>query len=335
MIKENKENSSPESSKPVFRDYDELKRSGFFNRQKIEQNAKPISQEQQSKIQINDEQTNNSNDKVEEMSESSSVLVNERADDSFEKKGYTARTYRKVNKMRERGKHFGFVVPYVNYELSRPKKPRILYIVLGILCFIAAAAFVVFAILGAFSMLPTLFTADTSSDFSSPWDPFHIVSGVATGLANTAVLLAIIVVLALLLVMAAVGYFLVKAGLNCLDLSKATMEEVGYSPFINNSINRWGIVGIAILASYITLAVTLKNGGEFAFSVGGIVLVLISLFFFAIMGVTIGYKFKAQKWLKENVSEENRENYIAHTKALKRAIMKDEMRKSTERNLWR
>ena len=276
------------------------------------------------------EQNENNEQPEQSVNVNAQEVVAQEPTENFEAKSYSKRVYEKVTRLRERAKHFRLDVPRVNYELTKPKRPRVLYIILGIVCFIAAAALIGFSLFAGISSLPALIGVDTTASTGS-WDIFHIISDLATGIANFFILFAILIIVAILVGFGFLIYYLIRSGLNCFDLSRATMEEIGYSPLINRSIYRLGITSAVVLAIYITLIVlTAQKGSNIAFSVGGIILLLIFIFLASIMTTTIVYKFKAQKWVKDNVSPEHQENYLAHVKALARVIRKNELRKSME-----
>lgn len=252
--------------------------------------------------------------------------------ENFEAKSYSKRTYEKIARLRERAKMFRFDVPKVGYQLTKPKKPRVLYIILGILCFVLAAALVGLTLFAGISTIPALAKAGSGTGTSGPdWDIFNIIGNLASGVANFAILFAILLIIGLLVGLGFLIFYLIRSGFNCFDLSRATMEEMGYSPLVNRSIYRLGLASAVILAVYITMiVVTAGRGTNFAFSIGGIIVLCVLAFLLSILIVTLVYKFKAQKWVKENISQEHQENYLAHAKALGRVIRKNEMRKSME-----
>ena len=53
--------------------------------------------------------------------------------DEIEKTSYSDYSYKKVKKLRQKGKYWGYDVPYLQHPVSKQEKPRAVFIVAGVL----------------------------------------------------------------------------------------------------------------------------------------------------------------------------------------------------------
>ena len=93
----------------------------------------------------------------------------------YEKLSYTPASYDRVQKLRARGKLYSVDVPKLHHKLTKPEKPRALFIVLGVLCFVLAAAVIGATLFMLISLIPVLMGSIADLNGTSyNWDIFGI-----------------------------------------------------------------------------------------------------------------------------------------------------------------
>ena len=97
--------------------------------------------------------------------------------DEVEKASYSDYSYKKVKKLREKGKYWGYDVPFLQHPVHKQEKPRAIFIVAGVLYTILTIAMLVATYFIARSfILPTIGSALGLSDMFKiqKWDIFGI-----------------------------------------------------------------------------------------------------------------------------------------------------------------
>ena len=237
--------------------------------------------------------------------------------DKYEKESYSSYTYLKVQKWRERGKMYGVQVPYLTCPLTKPEKKRKKYVVFATILFVIAGVMAALALFLAISTLPAVI--GNASDIGGPsWDVLHI----AEALKGTAVWLAILLLVGLLVAVGFAAVAPLMLGIQCLHLTIATKEEIAYGPTLNKLL--WVMGGITLVLLIVPI----------------VMIVLWPLWFFAIAfgavtWLVIQDKLNAIKWFK-TLPEENQKSYREHARALARVKSRKEARDRMNTSLfWR
>lgn len=247
----------------------------------------------------------------------------------YEKTSYGSFAYKRVQRLRRKGERRGIKVPRLNYELSKPEKPRIAFWIVAI---VSAVIFVGIIVgIGFFYNELIKMFSDLSGigDFLKVvFDPDILAASfgwsAVPGILLAAVYLLIIVLFALPVIAAIYFYRFVR---DAFYMAKCSKEEFAKGSIIFSRIV--GIVAVlvvltiifVILLSYIT-ASTAKVYMGLIF--GGLAAALGGL-----LALIIVEKIKCGKWF-ETFDEEKKQNYLEHENALRRI----KSRLNSEKSFW-
>ena len=249
----------------------------------------------------------------------------------FENESYSQYSLMQVQRARLRGKMYGVNVPYLNYHLHKPETKRKKYTVFGaIITTLAALVFVAAALFLVFAIAPVI--ANSAGSATSPqWDIFHVVDG----LSGMAIGLALILLGGLFLIVVMLGVFLMTAAINCFHLASATKEEIAYGPNMNKLM--WQSIGTTIIALIMAFFILfLANGNLTLQIVSSLVFLVFAILLGVVAGAIIRDKITAIKWFKAELTEEQKQNYLEHTRALARVKLRKENAERIRNNMfWR
>lgn len=247
----------------------------------------------------------------------------------YEKSSYGKLAYKRVQRLRRKGQRRGIEIPRLNYELTKPEKPRVAFWIVAVI----SAALFVGIIVGIVLLYNELIK--TFSDLSGigeflkvVFDPVILTASfgwsAVPGILLAAVYLLIVVLFVLPIIAAVYFYRFVR---DAFYMTRCSKEEFAKGSMISSRI--LGLVTVtivvaivsAILSSYISAAgaklyIWLIFGG-LAVALGGLI---------ALMTIE---KLKCAKWF-ENLEESKKQNYLEHEKALRRV----KSRLNTEKRLW-
>lgn len=156
--------------------------------------------------------------------------------DQIEKDSYSDYSYKTVKKLRERGKLMGVDVPYLNHPVTKPEKPRALFLVLGII-FAALLVLVCVGIgyLTITTILPMILNmvgVTTTLTTRHVYDIFGIGSFIGTTLSFFLWVIVIVFVLFAIGIIVA----LVSITRKMFGLTKASVQEVAVGHVVANLI---------------------------------------------------------------------------------------------------
>lgn len=247
--------------------------------------------------------------------------------DEVEKASYSDYSYKKVKKLREKGKFWAIDVPYLQYPVTKQEKPRPLFIAFGILSlivlgFVGYAAFRITTNL----ILPLVAAAlQMNSVFNIPfWDIFGLFT-MFNSLAPFLCWILVGVVSALTIGM--VVYFIsLTKRLFC--LSKISMQEMAKGYEVRSMIYALGtiiaivlIVGIFLLVKFGS-NMTAKN----IWIVIGVMVAIVALVG-VVFALLIVQRRKETK-LFNQLPKEQQDDYINHVRELDRVRRRKKVAKS-------
>ncbi len=237
--------------------------------------------------------------------------------DEIEKASYSEYSYKKVQKLREKGKYWALDVPYLQHPVQKQEKPRPMFIVFGILYAIALVAALVFSIIIIRNFLvPAIAQALQLNEYAKIrfWDIFGLVAMFG----SLVPFVAWIVIIFVGGIVLAVDIFLICQTIKMFGMSKISMQEMAVGYEVRGILLRLGtligltlVVGIAIL---VLTRETIKPAG-IGLVVG--VMVIICAIVGTIFGLLLAQKNKAKKEF-ESLSEEQQRDFIRHNQALDR-----------------
>lgn len=241
--------------------------------------------------------------------------------DEIEKASYSGYSYNKVKKLREKGKYWGYEVPYLQHPVQKQEKPRAIFIVAGILYAIMAVAMLVasFYITTSF-ILPTIGSALGLNGLLTfqKWDIFGLFISI-TSMMSIFVWLIIIVIAFFVI---AINVYFISQTIKFFRMSKISMQEMAKGFEVQSLIIKLGtvmgitlVVGIAIM---IMTRETITPAGIWL--VIGVMLAVLAVItpFFVIL---ILQRKKANKQFAE-LSEEQQKDFIRHNQMLDRVNRK-------------
>ena len=247
--------------------------------------------------------------------------------DEVEKASYSDYSYKKVKKLREKGKYWGLDVPYLQHPVAKQEKRRPMFIVLGVLYAIALAAAVVMSVIVVINvLLPLIAQALKLNEFAKigMWDIF----GIAALFGSLMPLMAWAVVILIGGLVFAVDYFLTYQTIKMFSMSKISMQEMAKGYEVVDMLFKLGAIIVGTLAIGITILVLTRENikpAGIALVVG--VMVVICAIVGTIFGLLLSQRIKAKKEF-EQLPEEQQKDFIRHNQALDR-VQRRRNRKNT------
>ena len=245
--------------------------------------------------------------------------------DEVEKASYSDYSYQKVKKLREKGKYWGYDVPFLQHPVHKQEKPRAIFIVAGVLYAILTIAMLVATYFIARSfILPAIGSALGLSDLFKiqAWDIFGLFAMFSSMLP---IFLWLIIAALVALVVGLDIYFIYQT-IKFFKMSKISMQEMAKGYEVGNLIIKLGaIMGIAVVVGIAILVLTKgKATAAGIWLIIGIMLAIIALItpFFVLLIVE---RNKAKKQFAQ-LSEEQQKDFIRHNQKLDRAHRKTNKR---------
>ena len=238
--------------------------------------------------------------------------------DQVEKESYSAYSYKEVRKIRQKGAMRGIEVPYLKYPVTQPEKPRVLFLILGIISAILFAA----AVVGAgyvfiTTVLPLILNTIGVTGALTTKHTFDILGlGVLFGgLVSIMVWMLPILIIGVLIALIVTLFILTR---QMFGMTKLSMQEFAVGHEISNLIrNLIIIISIPAIVA-VAVFITVKNiqPAGIALLIG--VIAVFALVFGSILAYLIIGRRKAKKQFAE-LSEEQQADFKAHARALEKA----------------
>lgn len=236
----------------------------------------------------------------------------------YEQISYGKFGYKRVQRLRRKGKRRGIEVPQLNYALTKPEKPRIAFwvaAIIGIIAFIAilvGAGFLIKFIIDVFSDL----YKDTGGFFKTVIHPGTLFA--TQGLSLVPVLFLILAYLALIsiavvpLVIALSCFRFVR---NMLYTARCSKEEFARGERISGNIT--GAIGILVGATVVMIVIFVMTDAHTARLLVGLIYGAIVIIAGGFLALMIIERKKCKKWF-EGLEEDNKRNFIEHDNGLRR-----------------
>lgn len=255
-------------------------------------------------------------------------VFNEGNTPDYEKISYGKFGLRRVQRLRRKGQRRGIEVPYLNYELSKPDKPRIAFWVVAIISAVLFAGVIVAIGLLYNEIIKTSSDLSGIGEFASAMFKPEILFG-SFGLSAVpgvfmVLIYVLIIVLLALPVVAAVYFFRFVQG--AFYMAKCSKEEFAKGGFVTERIVNIVAVTVVcaiiffVLISYVAAGAKLYLGLIF----GGVMLAFVGL-----VALMIAERIKCGKWF-EGLDGDKKKNYLEHEKALGSV----KRRLNFEKRLW-
>ena len=249
----------------------------------------------------------------------------------YEKISYGKTMYKRVQRLRKKGKRRGIEVPYLNHELTKPENTRIVFLIIAII-----SAILLTGILAGIVYFYVQFMKDATI-FDGAGDAFQVLFDPQIVLATAGlssipaimIIIAYLMLFGLLLVPLLIGIYLYSFVFNIFYMSKCSKEEFAKGNIVSSRVFNLSII---LIISTIAFIVGLLNGNDsdtiLKMIVGaiyaGIVIVLGGL-----LALILFEKVRCTKWFN-NLDEDKKQNYLAHESALRQV----KKRHRSERYFW-
>lgn len=248
----------------------------------------------------------------------------------FEKLSYGKVGYKRVQRLRKKAKRKGINVPVLGYELTKPERPRIAFIVVAVVALVIAVGVLV-GMGFLFKYLIDVFAVqfqDSGGLMKTLLDP--TVFFATAGLSFLPVLLIIMAYLMLLLILLLPVLFAIYCYTFARDmiyLSKCSKEEFAKGSIVSDRIFR--LIVTLIVSTVILIAVLILCETQTPKIITGLAYAGAVIVFGSLLALLVFEKSKCGKWF-ETLDEYKKQNYLAHEKGL-RAIKR---RIKSDRQFW-
>ncbi len=248
----------------------------------------------------------------------------------YEEVSYGKIGYKRIQRLRKKGARRGIEVPQLNYELTKPDKPRVAFWVIAVISAIIFVGILV-GIGFLYNEMVKLFSdMDGLGDFFvTMFNPKVFIASFGTsvlpGLLVALVYLLVAVLLIIPIIAAICFYCFVR---DSFYMAKCSKEEFAKGEIISSRIFGIGAVIIGVTVIFIVLMIYLTSSSAklwLGLIYGGVVIALGGL-----LALIVVEKKKCAKWF-EGLDEDKRQNYLEHESALRRV----KSRINSERRFWR
>ena len=247
----------------------------------------------------------------------------------FEKISYGKAAYKRVQRLRRKGRRRGIDVPTLGFELTKPDKPRMAFWIVAIVSAVLFAGILI-ATGFLYNELVKIFSDlnGVGDLIRTMFDP-KILQGslglsALPGILMIFIYILLILLFALPIILAIYFYRFVR---DAFYMAKCSKEEFAKGRIITSRI--FGIVTFLIVATVIFIFLLTQIAAGNAKVLASVIYVAFLLAFGGLLVLMILEKVKAGKWF-DTVEEARKQNYLAHEKALRRI----ESRLRTDRHLW-
>lgn len=249
----------------------------------------------------------------------------------YEKLSYGKFVYKRVQRLRRKGKNRGIEVPYLNYELNKPEKPRIAFWVIAAVSavlfvgILVGIGFLINAIIKFYAEMNNTGVGDMLKNLFNP-DYIAVSLGITAGLGIVLAVLAYGIALAILSVFISIAIYFYHFVRDAFYMAKCSKEEFAKGNIISSRIRRLGFLLVMATVILIVLLIYLPASARVIVGIiyAGLVIALGGLL--ALMMIE---KSKNAKWF-ESLEEDKKQNYLMHDKALRRV----KSRIKSDRQFW-
>ena len=259
----------------------------------------------------------------------SSVSTDSNDTTDYEALSYGKLGYKRVQRLRKKGKRRNIEVPYLKYELHKPDKPRIVFWIIAVL----AAVLMIGVIVGG--VFAVHLFVKTQENFNGTGDLLKAafrpeVMALSLGMSvlpGLMIVFAYAMLLLICLIPILVGAYLISYVRNALYLARCSKEEFAKGYDVSGRIQRL-IVAIVLATVLLIVAIYASQTKTVV-----VPLVLVYACVVAVLGgflaILLIERSKNLKWF-ETLDEAQKENFIQHDAGLRKV----NRRLKSERAYW-
>ena len=247
----------------------------------------------------------------------------------YEKLSYGKAVFRRVERWRRKAKRRGIEVPYLDYELHKPEKPRILFWILAI---ISAIIFVgiIGGIIGFYIMImPVIMDiSDVGEAFRAFFKPEILAVSLGASVLPAFLIILVYIMFGLLMLLPILlACYFYNVVFETFYLAKCSKEEFARGNIISGRIKNYCIALIATTIIFIVLVVYVKVPAGRA--VLGVVYAGLMLMIGGLLALILLERKKCNQWF-ETLDMKQKQSFLAHDSG----IRKIKRRKKQERDAW-
>lgn len=251
------------------------------------------------------------------------------AEYDFEKVSYSKTAYKRVQRLRRKGRRRGIDVPYLNYELHKPEKPRTIFWIAAIISAVL--------LLGIFVGIGFLYNEiiksisifnDLGEALTALFDPetFMASAGLSAIPGMMIFLACLLLIVAIILPLCAAIYFY-RFVRDVFYMANCSKEEFAKGNIISSRI--FGLITVLAVAAVIFIVILIFTDTSAPKVISGLVFGGIVLVVGGLLALIIMEKTKSKKWF-DTLDESNKQNYLEHEQTLRRV----KRRLNNEKQFW-
>lgn len=247
----------------------------------------------------------------------------------YEQISYGKAAYKRVQRLRKKGRRRGIQVPQLGYELTKPEKPRPAFSIVAIVSTVLLVGIII-GIGFLYNLLIKTFTIfDGMGDvLKAIFDPtvFMLSAGLSAIPGLMIFLAYVLLIVMFLLPIGAVIYFY-RFVRDAFYLAKCSKEEFAKGELVSSRITRLAIA--IIVATVILIVICMTTSSSTAKLLSGLIYGGIVLALGGLLALMVVEKRNCGKWF-EDLDESKKENYLAHEKGLRHV----KRRLRSEKQFW-
>lgn len=242
----------------------------------------------------------------------------------YEEISYDKRTFKKVAKLRKKGLKYGIVVPNLNYELTKPEKPRKTFLVISIILSLALIGMIIALGFLYNKVLNILFETNLLEIIGNLFNPVFLAETLGlSAIPGLMILVVYIIIIACLLLPIYLLVYVYRFIRDSFRMVNCSIEEIAKGNTITNRITTLILNLIFIVIVFVLLLWQLDE------RVKGLLIVLfivLCLIFGGLLTLILIERIKANK-IFDSLEEDKKQNYLEHEKALKLVQYREKARK--------
>lgn len=247
----------------------------------------------------------------------------------YEQLSYGKFAYKRVQRLRRKGRRRGIDIPQLNYELTKPEKPRIAFWIIAAISAILFVGIIVGICFLYNELIKTFSDLSGIGEFLKVvFDPAILTASFGwsaiPGILLAAVYLLIAVLFALPIIAAVYFYRFVR---DAFYMAKCSKEEFAKGSIISSRI--LGLVTVIIVATVIIIILFSYISAESAKLYMGLIFGALVLALGGLLALMTIEKIKCGKWF-ESLEDSKKQNYLEHERALRRV----KSRLNMEKRIW-
>lgn len=248
----------------------------------------------------------------------------------YEQLSYGKVAYKRVQRLRKKGKRRGIDIPALGFELTKPDKPRIVFWIAAIVGLVIAAGILVgfgFVMKYAIDFLSRHFK-DSGGFLKTIFNPtLFFASAGLTIIPILIMIMAYCMILLMLLIPVIMALYCYTFARNAFYMARCSKEEFAKGEFIWGHIVNFAVV---LVVSTVLLIVCLLSTDAQKLKIAiGLVYLGIVIIFGGLLTLLVLEKKKCTKWF-DSLPEDKKQNFLEHDKGLRRV----KRRLNSERQFW-